>query len=300
MLLGLKAQKSISQGFSVEMKQIAVKQLDLLRHVATGFQDQTDHLQQISDDIGANLNALAQGFVKLGDALKDLHARARVDGQEIENRHKQLLDKLESQNVYYGHICTWVNKLNDNMKNLCWSVEELRPGGANGKSGETTAKAGSLLATINKNLGDWIEDLSTNLASMTNEIQKSLSSLETSMKEGLERKRPLEGPPPSEAKKVKFQHAVTKEEHIGTEKERDQKMAQWWGEIAASSAASGINPAGSPPQPQRLIQMMGLQMMEPMGTPVTPIHVPIDSSSGFRLATFMVLLLRGRCQQRPC
>ena len=35
-----------------------------------------------------------------------------------------------------------------------------------------------------------------------------------------------------------------------TEKERDQKMAQWWGEIAASSAASGINPAGSPSQPQ--------------------------------------------------
>ena len=64
MLLGLKAQRSTSQGFSVEMKQIAVKQLDLLRHVATGFQDQTDHLQQISDDIGTNLNALAQGFVK--------------------------------------------------------------------------------------------------------------------------------------------------------------------------------------------------------------------------------------------
>ena len=84
------------------MKQIAVKQLDLLRHVATGFQDQTDHLQQISDDIGTNLNALAQGFVKLGDVLKDLHARARVDGQEIENRHKQLLDKLESQSEMSG------------------------------------------------------------------------------------------------------------------------------------------------------------------------------------------------------
>ena len=128
MLLGLNAQRSPSQGFSVEMKQIAVKQLDLLRHVATGFQDQTDHLQQISDDIGTNLNALAQGFVKLGDVLKDLHARARVDGQEFENRHKQLLDKLESQNVYYGHIRTGVNKMNDNMKNLCWSVEELRTG----------------------------------------------------------------------------------------------------------------------------------------------------------------------------
>ena len=32
MLLGLKAQRSISQGGYIEMKQIAVKQLDLLRH----------------------------------------------------------------------------------------------------------------------------------------------------------------------------------------------------------------------------------------------------------------------------
>ena len=57
MLLGLKAQRSISQGGCIEMKQIAVKQLDLLRHVASGFSDQTDLLQQISDDIGANLNS---------------------------------------------------------------------------------------------------------------------------------------------------------------------------------------------------------------------------------------------------
>ena len=41
---------------SIEMKQVAVKQLDLLRHVASGFSDQIDLLQQISDDIGANLN----------------------------------------------------------------------------------------------------------------------------------------------------------------------------------------------------------------------------------------------------
>ena len=33
------------------MKQIAVKQLDLMRHVASGFSDQTDLLQQISDVI---------------------------------------------------------------------------------------------------------------------------------------------------------------------------------------------------------------------------------------------------------
>ena len=77
MLLGLKAQRSIAQGGCIEMKQIAVKQLDLLRHVASGFSDQTDHLQQISDDIGSNLNMLAQSFVKLSDVIKDGHARWR-------------------------------------------------------------------------------------------------------------------------------------------------------------------------------------------------------------------------------
>ena len=56
MLLGLEAQRSISQIGSIEMKQVAVKQLDLLRHVAAGFSDQTEILQTLSDDIGANLN----------------------------------------------------------------------------------------------------------------------------------------------------------------------------------------------------------------------------------------------------
>ena len=59
MLLGLEAQRSISQIGSIEMKQVAVKQLDLLRHVAAGFSDQTEILQTLSDDIGANLNRLS-------------------------------------------------------------------------------------------------------------------------------------------------------------------------------------------------------------------------------------------------
>ena len=96
MLLGLKAQRSISQGGCIEMKQIAVKQLDLLRHVASGFSDQTDHLQQISDDIGSNLNMLAQSFVKLSDVIKDGHNRSKDGGNDIENRHRQLLEKLDS------------------------------------------------------------------------------------------------------------------------------------------------------------------------------------------------------------
>ena len=269
MLLGLKAQRSISQGANVEMKQIAVKQLDLLRHVATGFQDQTEHLQQISDDIGTILNMLAQSFVKLSDVIKDGHARAKNDGQDIENRHRQLLEKLDSQNVYFLHIRTGVNKVSDHMKNLCCTVEELRTGW-----GQWQDRSGSLLATLNRNLADLLENHPQNLASMTEEIQKSLKSLETIMKEGLEKKRPAEGPPQSEPKRVKFQHPVTKEEHTGAEKERDQKMAKWWGEIAGSSAASGSNLAGSPPQP-----MPPHGMAPPVGTPITPMHVPIDTAS---------------------
>ena len=82
MLLGLKAQRSISQGGCIEMKQIAVKQLDLMRHVASGFSDQTELLQQISDDIGANLNKLAQSFVKLSDVIKDGHTRSKDGGND--------------------------------------------------------------------------------------------------------------------------------------------------------------------------------------------------------------------------
>ena len=99
MLLGLKEQRSISQGGYIEMKQIAVKQLDLLRHVASGFTDQIDHLQQISDDIGANLNKLAQSFVKLSDVIKDGHTRSKDGGTDIENRHRQLLEKLLHQSA---------------------------------------------------------------------------------------------------------------------------------------------------------------------------------------------------------
>ena len=249
MLLGLKAQRSISQGANIEMKQITVKQLDLLRHVATGFQDQTEHLQQISDDIGSNLNMLAQSFVKLSDVIKDGHTRSRDGGNDIENRHRQLLEKLDSQNQYFLHIRNGVNAMAKETKNLCWTAEELRTGGKEGKSGEVTAKAGSLLATLNRNLAEILESYPQNLAAVTDEITKSFKSLEAIMKEGLEKKRPAEGPPPSEPKRVKFQHPGTKEEHTGTEKERDQKMAEWWAEIAAGSAASGSSVTGNPPQP---------------------------------------------------
>ena len=91
MLLGLKAQRSISQIGSIEMKQVAAKQLDLLRHVAAGFSDQTEILQTLSDDIGANLNGLAQSFVKLSDVIKEGYKQSKDGGTDTENRHRQML-----------------------------------------------------------------------------------------------------------------------------------------------------------------------------------------------------------------
>ena len=63
---------------------------------------------------------------------------------------------------------------------------------------------------------------------------------------------------------MKFQHPTTNEELTGTEKERDQKMAQWWTEIAANSGASGSNVTVNPPA----------------STPMTPITTPFDGTSG--------------------
>ena len=277
MLLGLRAQRSISQGGCIEMKQIAVKQLDLMRHVASGFSDQTDLLQQISDDIGANLNKLAQSFVKLSDVIKDGHTRSKDGGNDIENRHRQLLEKLDSQNVYFLHIRNGINSLVKALTNLQWTAEELRTGGKEGKSGEVSSKGGSLIATVNRNLAEILERYPVDLAAMTDEITKSVKSLEGIMKEGLEKKRPAEGPPsvPVEPKRVKFQHPETKEEHEGTEVERDQKMAQWWAEIAAASAKSGsvtMNPGQPMPPPG---------LAPPSGTPMTPMSgdgsMPIPS-----------------------
>ena len=263
MLLGLKAQRSISQGGSIEMKQIAVKQLDLMRHVASGFSDQTELLQQISDDIGANLNKLAQSFVKLSDVIKDGHNRSKDRGNDIENRHRQLLEKLDSQNVYFLHIRNGINSLVKALTNLQWTAEELRTGGKEGKSGEVSSKGGSLIATVNRNLAEILERYPVDLAAVADEITKAVKSLEGIM----EKKRPAEGPPPVpvEPKRVKFQHPETKEEFEGTEVERDQKMAQWWAEKATASAKSGsvtMNPGQPMPPPG---------LAPPSGTPMTPV-----------------------------
>ena len=263
MLLGLKAQRSISQGGCVEMKQIAAKQLDLLRHVASGFSDQTELLQTISDDIGANLNQLAQSFVKLSDVIKDGYKQSKDGGNDIENRHRQLLEKLDSQNVYFLHIRNGINSLVKALTNLQWTAEELRTGGKEGKSGEVSSKGGRLIATVNRNLAEILERYPVDLAAMTDEITKAVKSSEGIM----EKKRPAEGPPPVpvEPKRVKFQHPETKEEFEGTEVERDQKMAQWWAEKATASAKSGsvtMNPGQPMPPPG---------LAPPLGTPMTPV-----------------------------
>ena len=186
MLLGLKTQRSISQIGSIEMKQVAVKQLDLLRHVASGFSDQTELLQTLSDDIGANLNQLAQSFVKLSDVIKDGYKQSKDGGTDTENRHRQMLEKLDSQNVYFLHIRNGINSLVKALTNLQWTGKE-------GKSGEVSSKGGSLIATVNRNLAEILERYPVDLAAMTDEITKAVKSLEGMM----EKKRPAEGPPQS-------------------------------------------------------------------------------------------------------
>ena len=261
MLFGLKAQRSISQIGSIEMKQVAVKQLDLLRHVAAGFSDQTEILQTLSDDIGANLNGLAQSFVKLSDVIKEGYKQSKDGGTDTENRHRQMLEKLDSQNTYFLHMRNDINKMEKSLTNLQWSAEELRTGGKEGKSGEVSIKGGSLIAMVNRNLAEILERYPVDLAAMADEITKAVKSLEGMMGT----KRPAEGPPqtvPVEPKRVKYQHPETKEEFDGTEAERDQQMASWWAGIAAKSGSAPSNP-GQPMPPAGLAP--------PSGTPMTPV-----------------------------
>ena len=261
MLLGLKAQRSISQIGSIEMKQVAVKQLDLLRHVAAGFSDQTEILQTLSDDIGANLNGLAQSFVKLSDVIKEGYKQSKDGGTDTENRHRQMLEKLDSQNIYFQHIRNGINKIEKSCTNLQWTAEELRTGGKEGESGKVSSKGGSLIATVNRNLAEILERYPVDLAAMADEITKAVKSLEGMMGT----KRSAEGPPqavPVEPKRVKYQHPETKEEFEGTEAERDQQMASWWAGIAAKSGSAPSNPGQPMPPPG---------LAPPSGTPMTPV-----------------------------
>ena len=81
------------------------------RPVAAGFSGQTEILQTLSEDIGANLNGLAQSFVKLSDMIKKGYKQSKDGGTDTENRHCQMLEKLDSQNVYFLHIRNGINKI---------------------------------------------------------------------------------------------------------------------------------------------------------------------------------------------
>ena len=58
-------------------------------------------------------------------------------------------------------------------------------------------------------------------------------------------------------------------------------MAQSWAEIAAGSAGSGSSVAGNPPQP-----MPPHGMAPPVGMPMTPLIVQIDTASGVPLPPY--------------
>ena len=50
-------------------------------------------------------------------------------GTDAENRHRQMLEKLDSQNQYFLHIRNGINTLVKELKNLQSTAEELRTGG---------------------------------------------------------------------------------------------------------------------------------------------------------------------------
>ena len=141
------------------LDQLRWSRLDLLRHVASGFSDQTELLQTLSDDIGANLNQLAQS-----DVIKDGYKQSKDGGTDTENRHRQMLEKLDSQNQYFLHIRNGINTLVKELKNLQWTAEELRTGGKEGESGKVSSKGGSLIATVNRNMAEILERYPVDLA----------------------------------------------------------------------------------------------------------------------------------------
>ena len=167
--------------------------------------------------LGANLNGLAQSFVKLSDVIKEGYKQSKDGGTDTENRHRQMLEKLDSQKVYFLHIRNGINKIVKSCTDLQWTAEELRTGGKEGESGKVSSKGGSL-ATVNRNLAEILERYPVDLASVADEITKAVKSLEGIV----EKKRPAEGPPnpvPVEPKRVKYQRPETKEEFEGTEAE---------------------------------------------------------------------------------
>ena len=103
--------------------------------------------------------------------IKDGYKQSKDGGTDTENRHRQMLEKLDSQNVYFLHIRNGINSLVKALTNLQWTGKE-------GKSGEVSSKGGSLIATVNRNLAEILERYPVDLAAMTDEITKAVKSLE--------------------------------------------------------------------------------------------------------------------------
>ena len=72
-----------------------------------------------------NLNQLAQSFVKLSDVIKEGYKQSKDGGTDTENRHRQMLEKLDSQNIYFQHIRNGINKIEKSLTNLQWTAEEV-------------------------------------------------------------------------------------------------------------------------------------------------------------------------------
>ena len=93
MLLSLKAQSSVAKASAAEVRQLNGKQIELLEKLVNGFQAQTDHLQNISDDLGQNWAVDSRSWLRY--CVKDLHSRQRLDHQEVEGRHQKVMDKMD-------------------------------------------------------------------------------------------------------------------------------------------------------------------------------------------------------------
>ena len=67
--------------------------------------------------------------MKLSDVIKEGYKQSKDGGTDTEDRHRQMLEKLDSQNVYFMHIRNGINKIVKSCTDLQWTAEELRTGG---------------------------------------------------------------------------------------------------------------------------------------------------------------------------
>ena len=252
MLLSLKAQSSVAKASAAEVRQLNGKQIELLEKLVNGFQAQTDHLQNISDDLGQNWAVDSRSWLRY--CVKDLHSRQRLDHQEVEARNQKIMEKMDGQNEIFKHVRKGINGINDSLKNTNWTLEEIRSGGAKGLSGKVGPKGGSLLATINKNITSLMELQPEVFAGLATEIRSimetTVEKVSSELKESIagQKKRSIDPKLPETVKKVKDFHPTSGKEFETTEQEREINMAKWFKEIQHGSAPAGVTPT-TPAEP---------------------------------------------------